>query len=138
MSEQQLTFIPRNDVETQLQAAQEGRISGDEFMRGLLGAQLFMPVQGDSSGSESSQRQIDQAVPLTLQSEEGVPVLILFTSPERAQDFLVDFPEFKGGLLAELNWILERLGSGIAVTINPGLPVGIDMEPEIVDQMAGR
>lgn len=138
MSEQEQSFVPHNDVETQLLAAQEGRIAGDEFMRGLLTAQLFMPVQDDSSGIKGFQRQTEQAVPLTLQSEEGVPVLILFTSPERAKPFLEDFPEFKGGLLAEFTWILERVGSGFGVAINPGWPVGIDMDPEMVDQMAGR
>ena len=130
-------FEPRNEVEQQLAAAQDGSVSGEDFMHYLLGAQLFMPVQDESHGIKGFQRN-DKAVPLTLESEEGTPVLILFTSPERAKPFLADFPDFTGGLLAEFSWILERVGSGFGVAINPGWAVGIDMDPDMVDQIAGR
>ena len=58
-----------------------------------------------------------------------------FTSPERAKPFLVDFPDYQGGLLTEFNWILERIGSGIAIALNPGMEVGIDFDAEMVEQM---
>jgi hypothetical protein len=61
--------------------------------------------------------------------------LILFTSPERSKVFLQDFPEYDGGLLAEFKWILERTGSGIGVSINPDWPVGIDLEPDMLEQL---
>ena len=130
-------FEPRNEVEQQLAAAQDGSIGGEDFMHYLLGAQLFMPVQDETHGIKGFQRN-DKAVPLTLESEDGAQVLILFTSPERAKPFLVDFPDYTGGLLAEFSWILERVGSGYGVAINPGWSVGIDMDPEMVDQIAGR
>ena len=31
--------------------------------------------------------------------------------------------------------ILERTGSGIGISINPDWPVGIDLEPEMVQQL---
>lgn len=130
-------FEPRNEVEQQLAAAQDGSIGGEDFMHYLLGAQLFMPVQDETHGIKGFQRN-DKAVPLTLESEDGAQVLILFTSPERAKPFLVDFPDYTGGLLAEFSWILERVGSGYGVAINPGWSVGIDMDPGMVDQIAGR
>jgi len=130
-------FEPRNDVEHRLLAAQEGSIPGDEFMRELLGAQLFMPVQDEAHGIKGFSKN-DKAVPLTLESEDGVQVLILFTSPERAKPFLKDFPGYEGGLLAEFKWILERVGKGYGVALNPGWSVGIDMDPEMLDQLAGR
>lgn len=137
MSDFDEPFEPRNDVERQLLAAQEGSIPGDAFMRGLLDAQLFMPVQDESHGIKGFSKS-DKAVPLTLESEDGVQVLILFTSPERAKPFLKDFPGYEGGLLAEFKWILERVGKGYGVALNPGWSVGIDMDPEMIDQMAGR
>jgi hypothetical protein len=137
MSELDEPFEARNDLERQLMAAQEGSIPGDEFMQGLLGAQLFMPVQEESHGIKGFTA-TDKARPLTLETEEGGHVIVLFTSPERAKPFVKDYPGFEGGLLADFNWILEKVGSGYGVALNPGWSVGIDMDPEMVDQMAGR
>jgi SseB protein N-terminal domain len=77
----------------------------------------------------------DKAMPLTVRAEDNTEVLILFTSPERAKAFVEDYPGYDGGLLAEFNWILERTGSGIGISINPDWPVGIDLEPEMVQQL---
>lgn len=137
MSEFDEPFEPRNDLECQLIAAQEGRIPGDAFMQGLLGAQLFMPVHEEFDRIKGFSAP-DKARPLTLETEEGGHVLVLFTSPERATPFVKDYPGFGGGLLADFNWILERVGSGYGVALNPGWSVGIDMDPGMVDQIAGR
>jgi len=37
-------FDPRNDLERQLLAAQEGRIAPDSFIEALLGSEVFMPI----------------------------------------------------------------------------------------------
>ena len=136
-------FEPRNDLERQLLAAQEGEVSNDAFMQKLMASQVFMPVQDEATAIANFQRS-DKAVPLLLESGEGGQggqggqVLILFTSPERAKPFLEDFPGFGGGLLTEFTWVLERMGSGVGISLNPGWPVGIDMEPQMVAQLAGR
>lgn len=127
------TFESRNELEQKLVATQEGQISSEDFMRYLMDTQVFMPVK-DSIGIEgftSSSR----AVPLTVRAEDNTEVLILFTSPERAKDFLQDYPGYDGGLLAEFSWILERTGSGVGISINPDWPVGIDLEPEMLQQL---
>jgi hypothetical protein len=127
-------FEPRNDLERQLLDAQEGRIPGDVFMQELLVSQIFIPVldQHGIGGFQDSK----QANPLTLKSEEGIDVLILFTSPERAKRFVKDYPGYEGGLLAEFKWILEKMGVGYGIALNPGWEVGMDMEPEMVEQLA--
>jgi len=130
-------FDPRNHLEQQLVAAQAGSIPGDDFMQYLLTAQLFMPVQDEKHVIKGFQKD-DKAVPLTLESEDGVQVLVLFTSPERAKPFLEDYANFSGGILAELSWILERVGSGYGVAINPGWSVGLDMDPGMVNQLTGH
>jgi hypothetical protein len=127
------TFEARNELEQNLIAAQEGQMAGDAFMKYLMDTQVFMPVR-DSIGIEGFTGS-DKAVPLTLKAEEGVEVLILFTSPERAKTFVQDYPGYEGGLLAEFRWVLERTGSGVGVSINPNWPVGMDMEPEMVQQL---
>jgi len=126
-------FIPANDIENKLLAAQEGQIAGEAFMQELLQSQLFMPIldQHGIGGLQPSKT----ANPLTLSDEAGTEVLILFTSPERARDFVTDFPGYEGGLLAEFTWILERIGSGLGISINPNWSVGIDMAPEMIEQL---
>ena len=127
------SFEARNELEQNLIAAQEGQMSGDAFMKYLMDTQVFMPVK-DSIAIEGFTGS-DKAVPLTLKSEDGIEVLILFTSPERAKSFVQDYPGYDGGLLAEFRWVVERTGSGIGVSINPDWPVGMDMEPEMIQQL---
>jgi hypothetical protein len=61
---------------------------------------------------------------------------VLFTSPDRAKAFVRDYPGYGGGLVTELTWILEKLGIGYGVSINPGLPVGIDFQAQDLAQIA--
>lgn len=126
-------FEPKNELERKLLAAWEGSMSGEEFMQELLVSEVFMPIEDDEviPGVQRS----TSAKPLVLQSEEGEQVLVVFTSPDRAKSFLQDFPKYKGGLLTEFKWILEKMGIGYGVALNPGCEVGFDMEPEMLSQL---
>lgn len=126
-------FETRNELEEKLLAAQEGQLESKEFMTFLNDSQIFMPVK-DSIGIEGFTAS-DKAIPLTLKTEDDVEVLTLFTSPERSKDFMKDFPGYDGGLLVEFKWILERTGTGIGISINPGWSVGLDLEPETIQQL---
>jgi hypothetical protein len=128
------TFTAHNDLETKLVAAQEGQLDTQAFMEELLNSQLFMPVEDEPNQIQGFQRST-KAKPLTLDTEDGMNVMVLFTSPERAKAFLEDFPAYRGGLLTEFGWILERIGSGVGIAINPGLEFGIDLEPQMVEQL---
>lgn len=126
-------FEAKNELEKRLVAAASGELSGDQFMKELLTSEVFMPIldKHDIGGFQSS----DKADPLTLEDEQGVSILILFTSPDRARDFVKDYPGYGGGLLTEVTWILERVGSGIGISLNPDSPAGIDLTPEMVQQL---
>ena len=126
-------FETRNELEERILAAQEGTLSGEDFMAYLMDTQVFMPVKDsiEIEGFTSS----DKAVPMTLKTEDDVEVLILFSSPDRSKQFMKEFPGYDGGLLPEFKWVLERIGSGIGVSINPDWPVGMDMEPEMIQQL---
>lgn len=128
------TFTAHNDLEHMLVAAQKGEIDSNDLMQELLQSQLFMPVEDEPDRIQGFQR-ATSANPLVLQAEDGINVMILFTSPERARGFLVDYPEYRGGLLTEFTWILERIGSGIALSVNPGLEYGIDLDTDTVEQL---
>jgi hypothetical protein len=128
-------FTPQNDLERQFLAAQEGRIPPEDFIRTLLGSEVFMPIfekhqiGGLQTGGTTAQ-------PLKLTSDDGAEVLVLFTSPERAKAFVKDFPGYGGGLVTEFTWILDKLGIGYAVSLNPDQEVGMDFETQDVAQMA--
>ena len=126
-------FETRNELEENLLATQEGTMSSDEFMQYLMDTQVFMPVK-DSIGIEGFTSS-DKAIPLTIKTEDDIEVLILFTSPDRAKEFMHDYPGYDGGLLAEFSWIVERTGNGIGISINPNWPVGMDMEPEMIQRL---
>jgi hypothetical protein len=126
-------FEARNELEEKLLAAQDGQLSSERFMEYLMDTQVFMPVR-DSIAIEGFTSH-SKAMPLTLKTEDGREVLVLFTSPERSREFMQDFPGYDGGLLAEFKWVLERTGSGTAIAINPDRSVGMDLEPEMIEQL---
>ncbi len=122
-----------NELEQQIQAAQQGTLDEEQFFAALLDAQVFMPILDRHAigGFQPS----DRAEPLVLESEEGSRVVPLFTSPERARDFLQHYPGYEGGLLAEFRWVIERIGSGIGISMNPGLDHGFDLEAQMLDAL---
>lgn len=128
-------FTPQNDLERQLIAAQEGQVPPESFIETLVGSEVFMPIyeKHQIGGLQTQQA----AQPLKLQGAAGEEVLVLFTSPERAKAFLRDYPGYGGGLVVDFTWILEKLGIGYGVGLNPGLRVGIDLEAQDLAQIAG-
>lgn len=127
-------FEPRNELEKSLLAAQEEIISSDDLLNILMNSQVFMPVQDDKPSLLNIQRSA-RAQPLVLTAEDSTPILVLFSSPERAREFISDYPGFGGGILTEFTWVLERMGRDFGVALNPGLDVGFDMEPETVNDL---
>jgi hypothetical protein len=126
----------RNDLEQKLLDAQEGRLELDDFMNALFEAQLFMPVH---EGRSVANIQVsNKAKPLSLRADDGTEVLVLFTSPERAKSFVKDYPGYEGGILTDLSWIFEHLGTGFGISLNPGHEIGLDLEPESVAQLARK
>jgi hypothetical protein len=126
------TTEARNELEKQLAAAQTGEITSEDLLNTLLQSQVFMPVEEEKAAVLNVQRS-NRAQPLVLTAEDGTPILVLFSSPERAKDFTKDYPGYGGGLLAEFTWVLEKMGSGYGIALNPGSELGFDMEPQTVE-----
>lgn len=127
----------RNELEAQILAAQEGRITSDDLLATLMDSQVFMPVQDEKAPVLNVQRST-RAQPLVLSAEEGTPILVLFSSPERARPFLKNYPGFTGGILESFQWVLRNLGSGYGVMLNPDTDIGFDMEPDTVQELIQR
>jgi hypothetical protein len=125
----------KNELERKLLAAINGELSSEDFMRELLTQQVFIPIRDDRDSGITGLQLTNKATPLIVDDEEGGKILVLFTSPERAKDFLADVPDYSGGLLAEFAWIVERIEPGIRIAVNPGIELGMDIEPENVMEM---
>lgn len=125
----------KNELEEKLLAAINGDLPGEEFMSEMLTQQIFIPIKDDRDSGIPGFQLTNKATPLVVQDEAGRNTLVLFTSPDRAKEFLVDVPGYSGGLLADFSWIVERMEPGFAIAVNPGLELGMDIEPEDVTQM---
>ena len=129
-------FKPKNDLENLLMQAQEGTVSPDEFMNTLIQSQVFMPVRDKLKivGFQDSKN----STPLALQDDQGTNILVIFTSSDRATQFLQSDPDFQGGLIEKaFGELLEINGVGYGVTINPGEEVGMDLDPDMVEEIVG-
>lgn len=125
----------KNELEQKLLAAMNGELSSEDFMQEMLTQQVFIPIKDDKDSGIKGFQHTTKATPLVIQDDAGHNILVLFTSPERARDFLVDVPDYSGGLLADFSWIVERMEPGFAIAVNPGLELGMDIEPDDVTQM---
>lgn len=99
----------------------------------MLDLQVFMPVLDKHSigGFQESK----EATPLSVKDEDGTEMVILFTSPERAKEFVKDYPGYDGGLLEDFKWVIEKIGGGYGVVLNPGFEVGLELEANTLELM---
>jgi hypothetical protein len=132
-----MNFIPKNALEEQLAAVHAGSLDPETFVLQLLDQQLFMPVRDEKNAIQGFQRST-KAEPLIIEDENGERVLVVFTSPERAKPFVEHYPEFSGGILTELSWLLRRIGGGVPIALNPGLDIGMDFDADMVAQLLAQ
>ncbi|NWG87321.1 MAG: SseB family protein [Hydrogenophilaceae bacterium] len=122
---------PKNDLEYLLTELHAGEVEPEAFAQRLLKLQVFMPVKDEKHAIAGFQRST-QAEPLVLETEDGTPVLVLFSAPERAKVFMSDYPGYSGGLLTEFSWVLRRMAEDIGITLNPDLELGLDFDTDMV------
>ena len=125
------TFEPRNDLEHLLLQMINMEIEPEESARRMLNMQVFMPVKDEKHQIAGFQR-TTQAEPLVLEDDAGHRAMILFSAPERAKEFMAQFPDYSGGLLTEFSWVLQRMAEHMSIAINPGIDEGFDFDPEMV------
>lgn len=130
-----MTASARNELEQLLAQMHAGALAPENFAKRLLDMQVFMPVKDEKHLIKGFQAST-HAEPLVLEDEEGVRVLILFSAPQRAKQFLAERPGYGGGILTEFSWVLRRMGAGLAISLNPGDELGFDFDPDMVAMMA--
>lgn len=123
--------LPKNDLETLLTELHAGSIDPEAFGERLLDLQVFMPVKDEKHAIAGFQRST-QAEPLILEADDGTAVLVLFSSPERAKNFMSDFPGYSGGLLTEFSWVLRRMAEDVGIALNPDMELGMDFDTDMI------
>jgi hypothetical protein len=126
-----MTSSPRNAIEELLSQIHSGQIEPENFARSLIDQQVFLPVRDEKHKIAGFQRST-AAEPLVVEDEDGGRVMVVFSAPERAKGFVAHYPDFGGGLVTELAWVLRRMGEGMALSLNPGEELGYDFDPEMV------
>lgn len=122
-----------NELEDIIISLHENKTEGGDFITALLNSQVFMPIfeKHKIEGLQESSR----PKLLLFKDENDVNVMILFTNPERAKPVAEEHTGYEGGLLADFNWVLAIVEPGWGISINPGLESGIDLEPDMVQQI---
>lgn len=127
-----MAFLPCNELEEQLLAAQNGDISGEAFMEVLASSEVFLPIKDAPQGEEIDRA---EAIPMSLETEHGTECVVVFTSPERARDFVAKVEDFSGGVLLPFQQVLVQLLEGNGLSLNPECEAGFDLEPDTLKSL---
>jgi hypothetical protein len=127
-------FVPRNELEKLLLDMISMEVDPEDFAHRMLDMQVFMPIKDEKHQIAGFQLST-KADPMVLEDDEGNRAVIVFTAPERAKDFIAQYPDYNGGLLTEFSWILSRMGENLSIALNPGLDEGFDFDPHMVAMM---
>ena len=122
-------FSPLNPLEETLLQASREKGASTAFYDLLLGSKVFVLIDKPTDAEGRWDPSINICV---LTDATGVPVLAVFTAPERSAPWHERLPEFGHGLLVDFTWVLKGLREGFGIIVNPGNPVGVHVSPEVV------
>lgn len=125
-------FDPLNDLEVALAAAKAGTGTIDALIDRLQDSQVFLLLDRDPGPAEARD---DSALPLTLNNARGLPVLALFSAPERSISMTLAYPQFSVGVWVEFRWLLRLVRPGVGLVLNPGAIAGFEMPAEAVTRL---
>jgi len=127
-------FEPNNELERALVQAQAGKLSVPEFFAHLLKSQVVILLDSAPPQSGAWDNNIS---PLVLRSSTGSNVLAVFTSKERATPMTQKAKKHQYALLTDFSWVLKGVAPGVGIVVNPGWPVGLEIQPERVAELKG-
>jgi hypothetical protein len=125
-------FEPRNDLEQALVAAQQNQMPVPTFVQTLLRSQVFVLVDKQIPPGGAWHQ---SAAPMVLSNADKTPFLAIFTAPERADAWTKRQTTFGFGLSTVFTGVLQGMAPNLGIVINPGLPVGFEMQPATVEQL---
>ena len=117
-------FTPANDLEVSLLKAQTENAPLTSILPEIILSGLIVLAKGANVEN-----------PLFLTSNGGITVLATFTSIERSKKMQLENPDYEFALEVACGNLFLGLPEGTGLVINPGLTVGLALEPEVVDQI---
>ncbi len=128
-------FEPLNALERDLVAAQQNQMSVAAFLQTLRVSQVYVLVDRETGSGGAWD---NNAAPMVLSNAGKTPFLALFTAPERAGEWVKRQTTFGFGLSTEFASLLKGMAPDLGIVINPGLPVGFEMQPATVAQLRAQ
>ncbi|MDV3467540.1 SseB family protein [Stenotrophomonas sp. C3(2023)] len=128
-------FEALNDLEVRLLQAQDGTLTAQAFLDGLLTESVIVlldkPVAEDSEWD-------DATTPLVLTNEAEQPMFAVFTAVDRARPWAEQLEQFENALQVEFQWLVGAMAEGVGIVLNPGFDVGMEIVPEAMAQLKER
>ena len=97
----------------------------------LSNARVAIPVD---KGPEGGKLPVDSR-PLTLDSDQGFPVIAVFTSPDKATPWQQRNPAFGFCLVTDFDWVRQLAKPPFGIAINPGYRYSLLLTPETLQSL---
>lgn len=114
-------FVPQNDLEEALMRCWQDSTLLGPFVMKLMSSQVVVLAP---EVDEDFPERLD---PLTITGANGVPVVALFTSTDRATPWAERNSGYRSALVTDASWVLMGIRPGVGAAINPGWAVGLEV-----------
>jgi len=130
VSEQE--FVPTSRLEQALSKAKREPETTGAFLGELLRSQVVVLASEDAGPAPDSTATGNL---LVLTNAAGGSVVPVFTTRERANPWHEREPRFQYGLFIGAASLIEGLGSGMGIVVNPGHAAGVEIPPEVIAEI---
>lgn len=79
-----------------------------------------------------------EIAPLTVSTPQGHLALVVFTTAGKCAAWSGNAPQYPYARMVRADWVLNVIGDGYGVVVNPGDAVGFSMPPHGVARMKAR
>ena len=101
------------------------------LVEALMGSRLAVPL---NKGLEDGVLPADFK-PLTLNAQQGFPVLAVFTTPDKATPWLKQQPDFQHALVTDFTWAVRITRPPFGIAVNPGYRHSLLLSPAEVEAL---
>jgi hypothetical protein len=104
----------------------------DHLVEALIESKIAIPLD---KGLENGALPADFK-PLTLNAQQGYPVLATFTTPDKATPWIQQHPAFKHSLVTDFTWAVRLTRPPFGIAVNPGYKHAFTLSPAEVQALA--
>ncbi|NDK39745.1 SseB family protein [Pseudoxanthomonas gei] len=101
------------------------------LIEALMASRLAVPLD---KGLENGALPADFK-PLTLNAQQGFPVLAVFTNPSKVTPWLKEQPAFQHSLVTSFSWAISITRPPFGIAVNPGYRHSLVLSPTEVEAL---